>query len=401
MSTFSAPERSASWRATRVAISALFFTFGAGFGDWVVRIPDVQHRLELSQGTLGTALLAASVGALIGVPLVSYLSVYFDAAALTTATAVVSTVSLALPALAINLGLFVAALFLLGIGNGALGVMMNSQGALLERRVNRPIMASFHGVFSIGGLLGSVAAGWAAGTGISASAHLAGVAAVLTLVVLSAARYLIHDKPERTSRVYALADRRTALFGLLAFCGLLCEGAVSDWSAVLMHDVRHVSPGLAGMGYTAFALSMAVLRLCGDFVANRFGPRTTVRLAGATAVTGSTVIVFTSAVWASILGFAILGAGLAVVGPTVISVISRREPQPAVALSVTTTAGYVGFLAGPPAIGYLAQATTLPTALLILVACCLAITVLGQALPHRHPAPQQPCEAPDLDFSPG
>ncbi|HET6503006.1 MAG TPA: MFS transporter [Amycolatopsis sp.] len=370
-----------------MAISTLFFTLGAGFGDWVVRIPDVQHRLGLSQGTLGTALLAASVGALIGMPLVGYLSARVDAAMLTTATAVVFTVSLALPALASNLWLLVAALFLLGIGNGALGVTMNSQGALLERRVDRPVMASFHGVFSIGGLLGSLAAGWAAGVGISASAHLAGVAILLTLLVLGAARYLIHDQPERTSGVYALPDKRLALFGLLAFCGLLCEGAVSDWSAVLMRDVRHVSPGLVGMGYTAFALSMAAMRLCGDFVAARFGPRTTVQLAGAAAVIGSAVIVFSPVTWASILGFAILGIGLAVVFPTVISVISRREARPAVAVSATSTVGYVGFLVGPPAIGYLADATTLPSALLVLVACSVAITVFGRALPCRHPAP--------------
>lgn len=382
--TLSAPERSG---LTRTAISTLFFTLGAGFGDWVVRIPDVQHQLGLSQGTLGTALLAASVGALIGMPLIGYLSARFDAATLTTATAVLFTVSLALPALASNLGLLVAALLLLGIGNGALGVTMNSQGALLERRVNKPIMASFHGVFSIGALLGSLVAGWAAGAGITASAHLVGVAVLLTLMVMGSARYLIHDKPEQASRVLALPDKRLALFGLLAFCGLLCEGAVSDWSAVLMHDVRRVSPGLVGMGYTAFALSMAAMRLFGDFATTRFGPRTTVQLAGATAVTGSAVIVFVPVAWASILGFAILGIGLAVVFPTVISVISHRESRPAVAVSATSTVGYVGFLAGPPVIGYLAEATTLPAALLLLIVCSVAIILFGRALPSRQHAP--------------
>ncbi|MBO0884520.1 MAG: MFS transporter [Mycobacterium sp.] len=382
--TLGVTRRSAS---TRVAISSLFFTLGAGFGDWVVRIPDVQHRLGLSQATLGTALLAASVGALIGMPLVGYLSARVDAAVLTTVTAVVFTVSLALPALASNLGLLVAALFLLGLGNGALGVTMNSQGALLERRIDRPVMASFHGVFSIGGLLGSLVAGWAAGVGISAPVHLAGVAVLLTVLVLGAARFLIHDHPEQTSGVFALPNKRLALFGLLAFCGLLCEGAVSDWSAVLLRDVRHVSPGLVGMGYTAFALSMAAMRLCGDFTAARLGPRTTVQLAGAAAVTGSAVIVFSPVAWASILGFAVLGIGLAVVFPTVISVISRREARPAVAVSATSTVGYLGFLAGPPAIGYLADATTLPNALLILLACGIAITVFAQTLPRRQLRP--------------
>lgn len=375
-----------SWRANRLAISILFFTLGAGFGDWVVRIPDVQHRLELSPGTLGTALLAASIGAIIGMLLTGYLSTRIDAAVLTTTTAVAFTVSLALPALAPNLGLLLVALLLLGIGNGALGVTMNSQGALLERRKKTPIMASFHGVFSIGGLVGSLVAGGAAGAGISAAVHLAGVAVLLTALVLLSARHLIHDKPDQPNHTFTLPDKRLAIFGLLAFCGLLCEGAVSDWSSVLMRDVRHVSAGLVGLGYTAFALTMAATRLRGDWLTTRLGPRKTVFLAGVATLIGSLVIVTIPLAWASILGFAILGIGLAVVFPTIISVISRHQAQPALAVSATSSVGYFGFLAGPPLIGYVAQATSLPTALLILVACGLAITGFSRALPGAHPS---------------
>lgn len=374
--------RPGSLRAARVAISALFFALGAGFGDWVVRIPDVQHHLGLSQGALGAALLAVSAGALIGMPVAGYLSARIDSAVLTTITAVVFTVSLALPAVAPDLPVLIAALVLLGIGNGALGVTMNAQGALLERRKNTPIMASFHGVFSIGGLLGSLVAGTAAGAGITAPAHLAGTAAVLTAVALASARFLIRDRPESGGTAFARPDKRLAVFGLLALCGLLCEGAVSDWSAVLMRDVRHVSPGLVGMGYTGFAVAMAGMRLCGDRVTARLGPRSAVSLAGTAALIGSVVIVFASSAWASILGFAILGAGLAVVFPTVVSVVSRQEARPAVAVSATSTVGYFGFLAGPPIIGYLAQLTTLPTAMLLLTGCGVAIAVLSRVLPR-------------------
>lgn len=383
-STLGSSRRSAS---TRVAIATLFFALGAGFGSWVVRIPDVQHQLGLSHGTLGTALLAASVGALIGMPLVGYLSTRVDAAVLTTSTAVVFTMSLALPPVAPDLGLLIAALFVLGVGNGALGATMNAQGALFERDTGRLVLASFHGVFSVGGLLGSLVAGWAGGAGMSAAVHLACVAAVLTSLVLGAARFLIHDHPRHSSSVLALPDRRIALFGLVAFCGLLCEGAVSDWSAVLLRDARDVSPGLVGLGYTAFALSMAAMRFCGDVVVGRLGPRSTVRLAGCAAVAGSAIIVFAQAAWLAMVGFAVLGIGLAVVFPTVISVVSRREAQPAVAVSALSTVGYVGFLAGPPLIGYLADATTLPHALLVLVGCSVAIVLSGQIMPRRDDAP--------------
>lgn len=372
-----------SLRRARVAVSAVFFTLGAGFGDWVVRIPDVQHQLGLSHGDLGTALLAVAVGALVGMPLAGYLSTRMDPAMLTSGTAIAFTVSLALPAMASNLGLLIAALLVLGLGNGALGVAMNLQGALVERHRGVPIMASFHGVFSIGGLLGSVTAGAAAGAGVSARWHLAVTAAALTAVVLIAGRYLLHDRPIDSNGTFALPGWRLLAFGLLALCGLFCEGAVSDWSAVLLRDDRQVSAGWAGAGYTGFALAMAVMRLLGDRASARFGARRTVLLAGVTALVGSTMVVAVPTAWASVSGFVVMGAGLAVVFPSVISVVSSREARPAVAVSAISTVGYFGFLAGPPLIGYLAEATSLPVALGTLIACAVGITLLSRSLPAR------------------
>ena len=386
MSGIRTESRALPKHSARVAIATLFFSLGCGFGNWVVRIPDVQHELGLDQGALGTALLAASIGALVGMPAVGYLSTRFNGEVLTTLTATAFTLSLSLPALATGLAGLVAALFLLGVGNGALGVMMNTQGSLLEQSFPKPIMASFHGVFSIGGLLGSLGAGWAAGQAISASVHLLLVSVALTVLVLIAAPFLVRGKAARGERVFALPERRVIIFGLLAFCGLLCEGAVSDWSAVLLHDVRNVPPGLAGMGYTAFAAAMAAMRLCGDRVSTGLGPRRTVRLGGAVALSGAVLLVLVPLTWVAVAGFAAVGIGLAIVFPTVISVISGDEAEPALAVSATSTVGYVGFLAGPPLIGYLAQATTLPIAFLVLVGCAAAIVTMGGKLPRTHAA---------------
>lgn len=365
-----------------MAVGALFFILGAGVGNWVVRIPDVQHRLGLSPAALGTALLAASVGALIGMPVAGHFSIRRDAATVTIVTAGVFTVSIALPAAAPSYGWLIGALVLLGIGNGALGVTANAQGALLERRMNTPIMATFHAVYSIGGLLGSLIAGVAAGSHVSAAMHLDALSVVMTVVAGLSARYLLHDSsPVPGHRPRIVADRRVALLSVLAFCTLLCEGSVSDWSAVLMHQNRGAPPGLAGMGYTAFALAMVGARLRGDRTQSRFGARTTLTLAGLITTAGSIIIVAVPIPWTSVLGFAILGIGLGVVFPSLVSFTSRYASHPAAAVATISTTGYFGCLAGPPLIGYLAQSTSLPTALLILTGAAIVIVIGSRVLP--------------------
>jgi MFS family permease len=154
--------------------------------------------------------------------------------------------------------------------------------------------------------------------------------------------------------------------------------------------VRHLSPFLAGTGYTAFALAMAGTRLRADRLVTRLGPRGTVMLAGGVTILGSVTVAGIDVPWLSITGFAIMGIGLAVIFPTVISVISRREYQPTLAVSATSTVGYFGFLAGPPLIGYLAQASSLPTALLTLTVCGAAVIAASTTLPRRYSQTRRP-----------
>ncbi|MEU7280055.1 MFS transporter [Streptomyces sp. NPDC045431] len=366
--------------AARAAVSVFFFVLGAGFGSWVVRIPDVQQDIGLSKGSLGAALLAVTVGSLIGMPLAGWLGTRLDGAWVLRLSGAVLALSVALPPYATGWWSLAAALVVLGLGNGALGVAMNVQGSLVERTVQRPIMSSLHGVFSIGGLTGSLAGGALSSAGVTPQLHLSATALTLLCLTFAAAPWLLPAPANREGRapVFALPDKVVLTGGVVAFCVLFGEGAVSDWSAVyLKTDLS--SPALAGIGYAAFAGAMAAGRLAGDRLAEAAGPRRLVTLGGLIGTAGISAVVLMPEPLVAIPGFGLMGLGLSVVYPQVLSAAGAGSPSPDTAIAAVSTIGYLGFLIGPPAIGGLAEMTSLRLAL-VLVAVCSALII---PLAHR------------------
>jgi fucose permease len=271
-------------------------------------------------------------------------------------------------------------LFLFGAANGALGVVMNAQAVLLERRIHRPIMSSFHGVFSLGALVGALSAGVIAGAGVPPAVHLAVVSGLLLALAVLAAPHLVHGAPASGAPALSRPSRQVLPFGLLAFAVLFCEGAVSDWSAVFLRTQDGVGPSLSGIGYAAFAGAMAAGRLAGDRLAVALGPRRLVVMAGACATTGAAAVLVPS-VPVAVSGFILLGMGLSVVFPNALAAAARRTgAHPEAAIAAVSTAGYAGFLLGPPLIGPLAEAFGLRTALLILPVCTTLILLLARSL---------------------
>ncbi|WP_168714210.1 MFS transporter [Streptomyces sp. A1136] len=374
----------------RVAVSAFFFVLGLGFGSWVVRIPDVQHELGISKGSLGAALLAVTVGSLVGMPLAGWLGTRMDGAWVLRVSGAVLAVSIALPPYATDWWTLALALIVVGVGNGALGVAMNVQGSLVERTLDRPVMSSFHGVFSIGGLVGSLGGGAVASAGIGPRAHLSATAAILLCLTLAAGSRLLSSPPDRDNAAPVLVrPTKTALIGgTVAFCVLFGEGAVSDWSAVyLKNDLS--AAALAGMGYAAFAGAMAAGRLAGDRLAAAVGPRRLVIYGGCIGTVGITSVVLIGHPLATVVGFGLMGLGLSVVYPQVVSAAGAtggKDTAPDTAIAAVSTIGYFGFLIGPPAIGGLAQMTSLRWAFLLVALCSvLIIPLAGRALTATAP----------------
>jgi MFS family permease len=357
-------------KAARLAVFTIFFVNGALLASWVPHIPRVQERLGLAAGQLGFALLFPAVGALLAMPVVGLWVARVGSRKMTLLATIVLCSALPLLLLAPSLPLLILALALYGAANGAMDVAMNAQAVVVEERYRRPIMSSFHGMFSLGGFVGAGVTGLLVSTGTSPTTHVVAVALVLAVVALLALRYFLPAGVDATLQgpAFALPKRSLLGLGLIAFFVLVGEGAVGDWSAVYLTSVLGTGPGLAAAGYAAFSMMMAAGRLSGDLLVQRFGAVTLLQGSGLLAAVGLGLGLVVAHPLAAILGFACVGAGLANTIPILFSAAGRSpdmEPGPAIAAVATT--GYLGLLVGPLLIGTVADLASLPLALGIVV----------------------------------
>lgn len=393
----------------RLAVTALFFMNGALFASWVSRIPAIQERLHIGHAFLGLALLGMAGGALVAMPLAGKFSSRYGSHRICQIASVLYC--LMLPALALAQGKvsLVLALVAFGASHGALDVAMNAQAVLVERQYRRPVKASFHALFSLGGLAGSGLGAALAALGMAPREHYA-LAALLLGVggwLLAFRRLLVETPPpalpleENGDQGKASATlpwsqkRHLAVLGFVAFCVMIGEGAMADWSAVFLRDVVNASEGVAAAGYAAFSIAMALGRFAGDGLTSRLGPVWLVRCSGVLAVLGMGVVLAATNPTLTLVGFAAVGAGFAVVVPQVFSAAGNTAgvaSGPAVAAVVSF--GYLGFLLGPPAIGVLAELLSLRTALGLILLTSLLLVLLAPSLRRRNETePAPPTEA--------
>ena len=362
------------FRRARRAVLAVFALNGFALGGWFVRIPAVQDRLGIGEGLLGVALLGTAVGALISMTVTGALISRLGSRRVVGATALLLPISLISLALAL-------ALLLVGAANGALDVSMNSHAVAVEDRYGRRIMSSFHAAFSFGALAGSVLGGGVAYLGVEVLPHFLVVFVLATLAAVPAYRALLPsnaDAAEGGAPAFARPTRALFGLGVISFCVLLGEGAMSDWSAVYLDNALETGPGFAAAGYAAFSLTMALGRLFGDRLADRFGPTRLVRLCGAVAAVGLGVALAVGDPVFALVGFACAGAGFSVVFPLALSAAGQTEDvATGPALAAVSTAAYTGFLVGPPTIGFVAEVAGLGTALYLVVGLSTAVFLLG------------------------
>jgi MFS family permease len=375
-------------RRARLATATLFFVNGCGLGSWLPHIPDVKIWHGLTDGVLGLALFAIAGGAVAALPIAGALTARYGSRPVSRAAALLFCTVLPLPLLAPDFPLLLAAFVLLGIGIGALDVSMNAHAVLVEERYGRPIMSSFHGLFSLGGLIGAGLAGGGMAVGLPPVEHLVTSAAVLGAGVLAAWPALLPTAPGPAGGpLFVLPRGRLAVLGAIALIAFMAEGAMGDWSAIYLRMDLGASPATAAWGFAAFSLTMAVGRFTGDRLVARFGPSGIV-LAGAVlgaATLGTALLV--SHPLAALLGFAGMGFGLANVAPIVFSAAGRLpDLAPGIGIAAVSTAGYGGFLVGPPLIGLVAEVGGLPLGLGV-VAATVGLMVFGVGALQRRPAP--------------
>ena len=370
-------------RAARLAVMAFFFMNGASLGGWFPRIPQIQQALGLSAGALGVALLGTAIGALVAQPMTGWLIGRWGSRRVTATAGLALCAALPLPTVAPTLPILVLALVALGAANGVLDVAMNVQAVAVERCYERPIMTTFHGLFSAGGLIGAGIAGLAAHRGIDPTPHLLTVAAFFAGGMILARRWLLPTDGAigAAGPAFARPSRTLAGLGVVAFCVLLAEGAMADWSAVYLRHTLGASASYAAAGYAAFSFAMAAGRLAGDWLTARLGPVAIVRFGGVLVALGLGAGLLAGRPATGLAGFAAVGAGLSCSFPVILSAAGRTpDLGPGAAIAAVATAGYTGFLAGPPLIGFVAELTGLRVGLGIVVLLGLAMIALAGAV---------------------
>jgi MFS family permease len=363
----------------RQTITAIFFLNGAVFSAWYARLPAIQEKLDLGPGEIGVALLGAPAALLVAQPAVGALVARHGSRPL-VAAAPAYMLAVALPALAVDFPTLVLAVVAVGAANGALDIAMNAQGLEVERRAGRNLFNSLHAGFSFGVLAGAAAAGLIAGLGMPPLPHLIAWGAAGALVALALAPGLVADAPAAGSDApyFARPSRHLAVLGVIAFCALLAEGAVFDWSGIFLARDAGASEGVAALGLAAFALAMGVGRLGGDAVATRLGVVVPVRAGAALAAAGLALGLALATPSGGIVGFALMGLGLSVVFPLALRTAGRAGAA-GPALAAVSTVGYTGFLAGPPLIGLVGELIGLRGALaLVCLACAVAALLAHQ-----------------------
>ncbi|GGQ68931.1 MFS transporter [Streptomyces althioticus] len=349
-------------KRARYAVAAVFAVHGAVTGSFATRVPWIQDHAGVSAGQLGLALAFPALGASLAMPLAGGISHRFGARNALRGLLALWTLALILPSLAPNLLTLCLALFVYGATAGMSDVAMNALGVEVENRLDRSIMSGLHGMWSVGAVVGSAAGTLAAHLGSDARLHHALAAAVLTVVGFVACAWVLDLQPaedEEPPPRFALPPRSALLIGAIGFCAVFAEGASLDWSAVYLRDQLETSAGLAAACTTGFTLTMAVARIAGDRVVDRYGAVRTVRASGVVALLGGVLIVSAGHPAVAMAGFALMGLGIAVVVPLCFAAAGRSGSNPSLAIAGVATITYTSGLIAPSAIGMLAQATSL------------------------------------------
>ncbi|WP_319943632.1 MFS transporter [Nocardia aurantia] len=394
---------------TRFARAAVFTVFGLnGFtlSMWVVHIPVITTRTGVSHATLGMLILLMAGGGILGMQAAGPVADRVGSRAMVAAAGVFVALVILIPINATGPVTLALGLAALGIGNGALDVSMNSQAVHVERQYGRPIMSAFHALFSCGGLAGSLVGAAALHAGVDARVTVAVVAAVaLVLVIACVPRLLPRDRPHpaedaallesgaglETADVRSTATgagsgsdgaeayagsgaapvrarrdvRKVLALGAIAIAFLMTEGVANDWSTLQVHERLHVSDAVAALAFGAFSTTMTIGRFAADRINGRFGRVALVRWGALLAAAGLGLIVGSAWVPVTLAGWALLGVGLAGGVPQIFSAAGNLGTETATTdMSHVFTLGYLGFLAGPSVIGWLAKFTSLTTALI-------------------------------------
>lgn len=349
---FSNPQR------IRIAVSLFFFCQGLAFSSWASRIPTIMDKLHLSEAQLGTILLMLPIGQLITMPISGKLVTTYGSAKVMRIVAIIYALILFSIGFANNIYQLGAILLSFGIVGNMCNIAVNTQGVAAEKMYKKSIMSSFHGAWSIAGFTGALIGLLTMNLGIDTSIHFLIIFSLIVINTCINYPHLIPGKgdPQHRSSFFTKPESSMIQLGIIGFFSMATEGAMFDWSGVYFKDIVRAPENLIIVGYASFMVTMAIGRFIGDWVISRIGRKSTLQISGILMFTGMILSVVFPDFWVCTAAFMLVGIGVACNVPTVYSLAGQNKKIPSgVALAMVSSISYLGFLMGPPMIGYIAE----------------------------------------------
>ncbi|OEK00302.1 hypothetical protein BFP97_01690 [Roseivirga sp. 4D4] len=339
------------------AVAMVFMALSMVFGAFVTRLVEIKVKLGLSEAELGTALFFIPLGAATLLPFYSKIISRFGERRTTAWSICVLLLSMILPWYASDQYTLMGVFYLLGLGMGLTDVSMNAEVAEIEKQKSRIIMSTCHGFFSIGGMLGAVISSIFISLSIDLSIQMAMIGVVLIVTLAPLFKHMI-DAPEHEAEAnkgFELPTFKVLVFAFIGFCVMMSEGGITDWASIYMKENLEVIGQYAGAGFAGFSLMMAMARFQGDSLHVRFGAKSLVLAGSLVAIAGLALVLLQTPLWA-IIGFSLAGLGYSVIVPILFSTAAKQEGvKPSKGIATVASSGYIGMLAGPVLIGFIAD----------------------------------------------
>ena len=370
----------------RWATTGVFFVNGAVIGTWVAQIPWIQQRFELSNSTMGLILVAMSGAVVLALPVAGQAIVRFGSQRVTWLGGSLAAVCVNLPVLAPEAALVAAGLFALGAAGATMDVAMNAHGVKVESDRGRPIMSALHAGWSFGGMVGAGFAAALVGLGTDPRAAVAIASALLLATLVACARRIgPGSRPQGSDAPrFALPSRGVVLLAVLCLLVMVTEGAMADWGGLYLRNDLGAPQAVAALAFAFFTAGMTVGRLFGDAINARIGPVALLRYGALLTGIPLAAMLLVGAPAAALAGLFALGLGVSNGVPLMFSAAGRQTETPSgPAMAAVSSMGSIGFLAGPPLIGFLADATSLPWALASLILGAVAVFALARRATGR------------------
>lgn len=372
---------SANNKLHRIAVSVFFFIAGLTSASWASRIPDIKMKLQLSDAALGGVLFAVPAGQLISLPLSGWLISKFGSRQLLIYASIFFPLTLVLLSVAATTWQLIGILFFFGMWGNLFNISMNTQAVGIESLYGRSIMASFHGLWSLAGFTGAALGNFFVSGHISPLIHFAVIAFLASLLITGFYKYTLpeNDKDvKEKQKLFIKPDKVVLLLGFIGFCSMVCEGAMADWSGIYFQNVIKSPIQYITLGYVAFMATMASGRFIGDWLITKFGVTRILQFSGILIASGLAVMILAPALQPALLGCALVGIGVSCVVPMAYALAGKsKNMSPQFALAAVSTISFLGFLIGPPLIGFIAQASSLRWSFTVVAVLGFCTTLLA------------------------